>query len=108
MTTVNTPYDDHSSNPFLHTYHPDHDNLDVTFKNQLPVGSESYGISRQITLAITPPGADFTSLTAAGQTFSGAYTEAITMTGLGGATRTYNVGGSFVLTRINATAKLTQ
>ena len=34
-------YDDQSSNPFLHTYHPDHDNLNSTFTATLAQGSES-------------------------------------------------------------------
>jgi len=104
-TTVTTTYDDQSSNPFLHTYHPDHDNLDATFQVQLAPGQESYGISRAITLNITPPGNDFNSLTQAGQSFSGAYTEAITMTGAG--TRVFNVGGAFSLNRVSAIATLT-
>ena len=57
-TTATFTYADQSSNPFLHTYHPDHDNLDATFQNQLPVGSESYGIQRQMTLTISPPNND--------------------------------------------------
>jgi hypothetical protein len=94
-------YADQSSNPFLHTYHPDHNNLDATYQNQLPVGADSYGIQRQITLTISPPGNDFASLTQAGQSFSGVYQETITMTGLGGATRTFNTAGNFGLTRLS-------
>src|SRR5690606_17954391 len=30
-TVVQVAYDDHASNPFLHTYHPDHDNLNASF-----------------------------------------------------------------------------
>ena len=47
---VVTPYDDQASNPFLHTYHPDHDNLDDTFKKTLGPGMESYTIQRDISL----------------------------------------------------------
>ncbi|HWD19771.1 MAG TPA: hypothetical protein VHB20_10885 [Verrucomicrobiae bacterium] len=104
---INLDYGDQASNPFLHTYHPDHDNLDVNFQKQLPVGSESYTITRNISLNITPPNNDFTSLTQAGQTFTGAYAEAVTLTGLSGATRTYNVAGSFGLSRISSVAVLT-
>jgi hypothetical protein len=106
-TTVNLPYDDYASNPFLHTYHPDHDNLDATFQHELPIGSESYGVSRQITLSLNAPGNDFTSLTQFGQAFQGAYTETITMTGLGNATRTFNVAGTFALSRISPISVLT-
>jgi hypothetical protein len=107
-TTVDLPYDDQASNPFLHTYHPDHDNLDATFSRQLPVGAESYGITRQMTLGIDAPGADFDSLTQFGQSFQGAYGETITMTGLGGATRTFNTAGNFALDRISPVAVLTR
>jgi len=107
-TTVNLPYDDQASNPFLHTYHPDHDNLDATFQHELPGGSESYGISRQITLSLNSPGSDFVSLTQFGQAFQGAYTETITMTGLGNATRTFNVAGTFALSRISSIPVLTR
>ena len=106
-TTVNLPYDDQASNPFLHTYHPDHDNLDGTFQHELPIGSESYGVSRQITLSLNAPGNDFASLTQFGQAFQGAYTETITMTGLGNATRTFNVAGAFALSRISPISSLT-
>jgi hypothetical protein len=106
--TVDLPYDDQASNPFLHTYHPDHDNLDATFQNQLPVGSESYEITRQITLSVNSPGTDFASLTQFGQSFQGAYTETITMTGLSAAKRTFNVAGTFALSRISPIAVLTR
>jgi hypothetical protein len=107
-TTVDLPYDDQASNPFLHTYHPDHDNLDSTFQNELPIGSESYGISRQITLSMSSPGTDFGSLTQFGQAFQGVYYETIIMTGLNAATRTFNVAGDFALARISSIAVLTR
>ena len=103
LTTTNTlAYDDQSSNPFLHTYHPDHDNLDATFSTELPQGSESYQITRVITLNVTPPGNDFASLTGANQSLSGSYSESITLGGLGGALRQFNVAGAFSLNRISA------
>ena len=43
-----------ADNPFLHVYHPDHDNLDARFLNQLPEGRESFDIKRSITLGIDP------------------------------------------------------
>jgi hypothetical protein len=106
--TVTLPYDDQASNPFLHTYHPDHDNLDATFQNKLPRGSESYDITRQITLSFSPPGSDFTSLTAAGQTFYGTYLETITVSGLGTASRKFNVTGTFTLNQISPINSLTR
>jgi hypothetical protein len=107
-TTVDLPYDDQASNPFLHTYHPDHDNLDASFQHQLPVGAESYEINRQITLSMNSAGNDFASLTQFGQSFQGVYSETITMTGLNAATRTFNVAGNFAISRISPIAALTR
>lgn len=110
LCTIPLGYDDHASNPFLHTYHPDHDNLDqgpVTVR-QLPKGAESYDINRQITLTIRPPGEDFGSLTQAAQSFSGTYLESITLQGLNGATRTFHVSGAFALHRMSSIATLTR
>ena len=109
--TVEVSYDDQASNPFLHTYHPDHDNLDAALQSKLPRGGESYDITRRITLQISPPESDFTSLTAAGQSLSGTYLETITLAGLtlaglGTATRDYNVSGVFTLNRISPIATL--
>lgn len=107
-TTADEPYDDQASNPFLHTYHPDHDNLDSTFQTELAQGYESYRITRQITLNISPPGNDFSSLTSVGQTMVGYYAETITVGGLGGATRNFYVSGIFSLNRISPIATLNQ
>jgi hypothetical protein len=41
---------DAPSNPFVHTYHPDHDNWDARFERPLPAGVESYTVTRDITL----------------------------------------------------------
>lgn len=45
------------TNPFVHTYHPDHDNRDSK-GNPLPAGQESYSIQRtcQFTFTDSPPG----------------------------------------------------
>jgi len=97
------------ANPFLHTFHPDHDNLDRT-KNppvQLARGLESYDITAHITLALSPVGTDFDSLTQFGRSFQGAYNESITLVGIGGAPRTFNVAGTFVINRVSPIAVLT-
>jgi hypothetical protein len=106
--TIQLSYDDQASNPFLHTYHPDHDNLDATFQTKLPRGSESYDVTRQITLNISPPGNDFASLTAVGQSLYGTYLETITVAGLGSSTRDFNVSGIFTLNRISPIPVLTR
>jgi hypothetical protein len=101
-------YDDQASNPFLHTYHPDHDNLDAQFSTELNRGFESHGISRQILLTFTAPGNDFNSLTAGSQDLSGNYAEVVTIQSKGSNTRTFNVLGGFSLKRISDIAILTQ
>lgn len=106
--TADLPYDDQASNPFLHTYHPDHDNLDASFQTELAQGYESYRVTRQITLNISPPGNDFASLTSVGQSLVGYYAEAITVGGLGGASRNFYVSGIFSLNRISPISTLNQ
>jgi hypothetical protein len=103
--TVHLDYNDHASNPFLHTYHPDHDNRDATFRNVVPQGAESYSVQREVTLRVVPPSSDFASLTSTGQNLNGEYAETITILGLardGGMTdsRQFRVQGVFHLTRL--------
>ena len=107
--SVNVPlaHDDQSSNPFLHTYHPDHDNLDAQFTTTLARGAESYGVNRQISLSFTPPENDFNSLTQGSGDFVGNYAEVITFQARGAQTRQYNVLGTFTLKRISDIASLT-
>ena len=47
--TVDLAHDD-PTNPFIHTYHPDHDNLDARFESPLPAGQESFNVIRQLSL----------------------------------------------------------
>jgi len=103
-------YGDQAANPFLHTYHPDHNNLDLTKSppQELPVGSQSFDISRQITLTVAPNTSDFLSLTTGNTSLAGAYQETVTLTGLGGATRSFSSAGNFSLTRISPIATLTK
>lgn len=112
-TTVFVPHGDHAGNPFLHTYHPDHDNLDATFQHQLPQGSESYSVRRDITLSHATPAEDFASLTSSGQIVSGEYRETITLLGLargGGAedSRQFHVRGQFRLQHLSNVPTLTR
>lgn len=108
-TSVTNRFDDGMSNPFLHTYHPDHDNLNARFTQTVPQGSESYTVVRDITLQFTPPSDDFAGRTSVAETLGGVYGETIRVLGLarGGGnadTRTFEVKGSFVLNRLAATA----
>jgi hypothetical protein len=107
-TTVQVSYDDTASNPFLHSYHPDHDNLNASFNAAQAQGVESYGVRRQITLNFTAPASDFTSLTRGGAALNGNYVEVLTFLGRTGPTRQFDVCGSFTLNRISDISTLTQ
>jgi hypothetical protein len=79
VRTLTVPYNDRT-NPFVHQYHPDHDNKDARFQS---VGAdvESYTITRtcSFTFTATPPGG--VSLPGWGSSIlGGTYTE--TLTGL--------------------------
>ncbi len=111
-TSVVLDYNDHRSNPFIHSYHPDHDNLDATFKNVLAQGAESYTVRRDITLNVNPPANDFASLVAGSTTLNGDYVETLTVLGLprpGGTsdTRQFQVRGAFLLNRLSNVSTLT-
>ena len=102
---VDLGFDDQANNPFLHTFHPDHDGRDVTFKSQLPQGMESYAIRRSIKLVFRPPSENVFEL-GSRQSMRGVYQETIELKGLarsGGTndTRRFNVAGTFLLTRVS-------
>ncbi|MBL9136264.1 MAG: hypothetical protein JNK85_10365 [Verrucomicrobiales bacterium] len=105
--TVPVSFDDASSNPFLHTYHPDHDNLDAQFAAALPRGAESYGITRRLTLSFTTPSDDFTSLTQGSQDLVGQYSEVVTFQARGVQAREFNLLGTFQLKQLNHIGNLT-
>lgn len=99
-------HDDTGSNPFLHAYHPDHDNLDALFQSELKRGQESYGIRRQITLSFVPPGDDFSSRVAGSARVRGTYLENIVLEGGDNQTRTVVTKGTFVLNRVSSIGTL--
>ncbi len=107
--SVTNQFNDGQSNPFVHTYHPDHDNLNARFTQTVPQGSESYTLVRDITLQVTPPSDDFGGRTSVGETLGGVYTETLRVLGLarGGGnadTRNFEVRGEFILNRITSVA----
>jgi hypothetical protein len=68
-------------NPFVHQYHPDHDNWDDFHTTFYPEGVESYTIIRQITLQFTasdPLGLSQLVSGWAGNQLGGIYSETIT------------------------------
>jgi len=97
--------DDSVSNPFLHTFHPDHDNLGSDFRTVQPEGRESYRVSRDISLGFLSPADDFNSLTSSSRAIGGRYGEVITL-GSGPNARQFAVDGTFVLQRILPTPSL--
>lgn len=106
-TTVALAHDDHSSNPFLHSYHPNHDNLDALFEENLPAGVESYGVRRVISLRFTPMADHFDGLTRGSGRLGGNYAETLTFIDQHGDTKEFNALGTFTLQRIIDIATLT-
>ncbi|MGZ0708684.1 hypothetical protein ACWPKO_10125 [Coraliomargarita sp. W4R53] len=100
--SVSIPFDD-PTNPFVHNYHPDHDNRDARFA-PLSAGVESYNITRQITFTFTSEPPDGSSYTGWGTTiYGGTYSE--TIDGLN--KEPLSVGGTFILRRISEIADIT-
>ncbi len=108
VATVNTPYEAVGSNPFLHQYHPDHDNLNAAFSAALPKGQESYGITRTVRLTPAAGGLDFDSITSGQSQKFGVYEEMVVLEGSGSNTRTFRAFGTYSLTRISPVSRLTR
>ncbi len=105
---IATAYGDAAANPFVHQYHPDHDNLNASFTQALPKGQESYGISRTIWLSPQTAGYDYHSQTAGTLERKGVYDETVTVEGSGANTRSFRVVGTFLLKRISSIQTLTR
>lgn len=108
VSIVSTPYDSIASSPFVHQYHPDHDNLNARFSEILPKGQESYGIVRAIRLTPASLGGDFESMTSGFKRRIGTYEETVTLEGSGANVRTFRSAGTYSLTRISAIPRLTK
>jgi hypothetical protein len=110
--TLTVGHGDHASNPFLHTYHPDHDNLDARFEKKLAQGQESYEIKREITLRLNGSQAGFAGLARGGSVISGEYEEIVTLSGkaklsgTGHENRQYGMKGTVAFSRITPVATL--
>lgn len=104
---VTLPFSDQAANPFVHTYHPDHDNLNATFDGPQPQGVESCTVERVIRLIVQPPANDFSSIVTRGETLNGNYEETITLKGLVSNSREFRVSGGFTLKRISPVPTLT-
>ncbi len=100
--TVTIPFDD-PTNPFVHGYHPDHNNKDAR-GNPLPAGVESYNITRTFSYQFTSSPPAGTSATGWGSTFIGGnYTEVIK----GLHKEDLVITGTFVLRRASENGTLT-
>lgn len=86
------------SNPFLHNYHPDHDNLDARFDETLPAGIESHTVRRAITLAIREFAAPGEGPTWGSSLLSGNYSETI----IGLHKQPIAIAGIFALVKISS------
>ena len=77
VRTINVPFND-PTNPFVHQYHPDHDNKDER-GNALATGFESYNIERQISFTFTssPPAGSSVTVGWGSSVIGGTYAETI-------------------------------
>lgn len=89
-------------NPFLHRYHPDHDNLNVAFN---AYREEAYNVTRSFELRFSPTNLTTTAATDYGyKVLTGTYRE--TVTGLNKAS--VIAGGVFRLNRVSEIGQLNQ
>jgi len=104
VRTVTIPFNG-STNPFVHTYHPDHDNKDARFSTVgVGAGVESYTISRVCSFGFTPTPPSGSSVLGWGATvIGGNYSE--TVTGLHKTPVT--VTGTFELRRVSEIGSIT-
>lgn len=101
---VTMPYD-HALNPFLHQYHPDHNNLNERYDTTAPLaeGAESYTFTRDIKLTFQDQDAEVLALPSYGYDVQGGvYEEKIS----GVHRRDISVKGSFLLNRVSDVAVL--
>lgn len=100
--TISIPFDD-PANPFVHRYHPDHDNLDAR-GGALTAGKESYSVSRALGFTFTtapPAGVSATSWGV--NVIGGNYAETIS----GIHKQAISVAGTFTLRRVSELGTIT-
>ena len=91
------------TNPFVHAYHPDHDNRDARL-NPTTAGVESYDITRELAFTFTAEPPDGSSVTGWGvSVYGGTYSETIR----GIHKNPLVVGGTFTLRRVSEIATIT-
>lgn len=105
---VNIDYNDHGSNPFVHSFHPDHDNLNAFYDAPVPQGVESFGIRRTLRFEVQGAGTDFDSLTETATRLGGVYSETLSLLGRGTHERAFEARGIFQFRRLSEIANLTE
>lgn len=111
--TVNVPYND-ATNPFIHQYHPDHDNLDARFNSiqvssanpKMSDGVEAPTIKRlcRFTFTANPPSGSTVTTGWGSSVIGGTYSETIS----GIHKNNLQIDGTFELRRASEIGKLTQ
>ncbi len=102
VRTVTIPFNDRT-NPFVHAYHPDHDNKDARGL-PLSAGQESYTLTREcrFTFPLTPP-AGTSSVGWGASVLGGTYTEIVS----GLRKDSVTVTGTFELRRVSELGSIT-
>jgi|GEM_PF-1006795 len=101
--TITHGYTD-AANPFVHTYHPDHDNRDAKYTTvPLAEGEESYTVGRTVTFNFTTEPPDGSTVLGWGTTVLGG-TYAETVVGLNA--KPIQLSGTFSMRRISEVADI--
>ena len=100
--TIPVSYDD-ETNPFVHTYHPDHDNLGTDYSTPLKSGDESYTVTRTCSFTFTSSPPNGSTISGWGTTMLGG-TYAETLTGLN--KDPLKVSGTFGMRRISEISEI--
>ncbi len=98
--TINLPFND-PTNPFVHQYHPDHDNLNARFA-PLPAGVESWTVNRAVSFTFDATSPAGQSGAWGSRVLTGTYGEAIT----GVRRDAVTVTGTFTLRRVSEVGTL--
>ena len=103
--TITLPYNDRT-NPFVHQFHPDHDNLNATFDKGLSEGVESYSVTRVGTFDFTasPPAGSSVTSGWGNSVIGGTYSEILS----GLHSSSIQLGGTFELRRASELGTLAQ
>ena len=92
------------TNPYVHTYHPDHDNRNARFDGSVAAGVESPAITRVFSFTFTTTAPDSTSAIGWGSSvIGGTYSE--TVTGL--QRKPITATGTFLLRRVSEDGNIT-